>query len=68
MKSEKLFPFELPIKSVDDLPAFYQDYILRVSGESDIHNVKVDDANGLFQMIQDGADVTFSYDGVSDAK
>lgn len=59
-----LFPFKIPIKSYDELSPFYKDYVLKVSGENDLSRVPIEDANGLFQMIQDSADVTFSYDKV----
>jgi len=55
-----MFPFKLPIKSLDELTSFYKDYVLKVSGETDIKNVKLEDANGLFQMIQDSSESTFS--------
>ena len=53
-----MLPFKLPLKSFDELNDFYKDYLLRVSGESKIENVKLEDANGLFQMIEDTATST----------
>lgn len=58
MTDDDFFPFTLPLKEVVTLPRFYQDYLLKVSGETDIQNVKVEDANGLFQMILDSGCVT----------
>lgn len=50
-----MLPFKLPLKSFDELSPFYKDYILKVSGEEKIENVKLEDANGFFQMIEDAS-------------
>jgi len=57
-ETDDFFPFKLPVSELGTLPKFYQDYLLKVSGEVDIKNVKVEDANGLFQMILDSESVT----------
>ena len=48
-----MLPFKLPLKSFDELSPFFKDYILKVSGENKIENVKLEEANGFFQMIED---------------